>query len=110
MRSSFEVSLGVITPDGVRMGIRATRNVHISVTDRNVGVALDGLSTGGGSLVQDERPSDGPTATSTRPEKPNGSVPITSKLERIRCAVRRLSTAVHTYSTPFWRRLVAGAR
>jgi hypothetical protein len=110
MRSSFEVSLGVITPDGVWMGIRAIRNVHISVTDRNVGVALDGLSTKGGSLVQDERPSDAATAMPTHPEKPDKIVPITSKFECVRCAMRRLSIAVRNYSTPFWRRLIVGAR
>jgi hypothetical protein len=58
MRSSFDVSFGLTTPDGVWMGIRLKREIHTSGADRNVDVALERQKTDGGPLTCDERSSD----------------------------------------------------
>jgi hypothetical protein len=56
MRSSFEVSVGLATPDGIWIGFRLKREIHTLVADRNAEAALEVQRTGGGPLVQNERP------------------------------------------------------
>ncbi len=58
MRSSFDVSVGLTTPNGTWFGIRVKREIHTLVADRNADAALEGQKTGGGSPTFDERPSD----------------------------------------------------
>jgi hypothetical protein len=58
MRSSFDVSFGLTTPDGLWIGIRPKREIHTSVADRNVDVALEKQKADGGPLAYDKRPSD----------------------------------------------------
>jgi|SRR5271166_399759 len=58
MRSSWDVSFGLTTPDGVWIGIRVKREIPTSVADRNVDVALERQKTDGGPLTYDERSSD----------------------------------------------------
>jgi hypothetical protein len=57
MRSSFDVSVGLTTPNGTRFGIRVKCEVNTLVADRNADAALDGQKTGGGSPACDKRPS-----------------------------------------------------
>jgi hypothetical protein len=56
MRSSFEVSVGLTTPDGIWIGFRLKREIHPLVADRNAEAALGVQKTGGGPLIQKERP------------------------------------------------------
>jgi hypothetical protein len=58
MRSSFDVSFGLTTPDGVWIGIRLKRKIDTSVADRNVDVELERQKTEGGPLTYEKRPSD----------------------------------------------------
>jgi hypothetical protein len=58
MDASFEVSIGLTTPNGIWFGIRLKREMHALVADRNVDVALEGDKTRGGSLTQNKGSSD----------------------------------------------------
>lgn len=64
MRLSFDVSLGLTTPDGIWFGFRIRRETNTLVADRNADVALEKPKTGGGPLTQSKRPSNWPIYTS----------------------------------------------
>ena len=51
MRSSFNVSIGLTTPNGAWIGIRVNREIHTLVADRNAEAALDGHKADGGGLL-----------------------------------------------------------